>query len=117
MFLGPTVNDALANIGRVGTEELSNRYGHIGFEFKHEFEADFAALRLLTHAGFDPQAAVDNFADSMASLQEIQSEPEPWWSLFKLWSWMRHPTSEERVEAMRVELERWREVERRAEAD
>ena len=44
-LLGPTVNDALANVGRTSADELSDRYGQIGFQWKHEYEADLAGLR------------------------------------------------------------------------
>lgn len=44
-FLGPTVNDALANVGRTSADEMSERYGQIGFQWKHEYEADLAGLR------------------------------------------------------------------------
>ena len=44
-FLGPTVNDALANVGRTGISEISDKYGEIGFQWKHEYEADFAGIR------------------------------------------------------------------------
>ena len=44
-FLGPTVNDALASVGRTSAEEMSERYGQIGFQYKHEYEADLAGLR------------------------------------------------------------------------
>lgn len=45
VFLGPTVNDALANMGRTSSEELADKYGEIGFQWKHEYEADLAGLR------------------------------------------------------------------------
>ena len=45
VFLGPTVNDALANMGRTSSEELADMYGEIGFQWKHEYEADLAGLR------------------------------------------------------------------------
>jgi hypothetical protein len=32
-------------MGRVSTEELTKRYGHIGFDSMHEYEADLTALR------------------------------------------------------------------------
>lgn len=44
-FLGPTVNDALASVGRTSAVEMSERYGQIGFQYKHEYEADLAGLR------------------------------------------------------------------------
>ncbi|KAL7421261.1 hypothetical protein Q5752_004146 [Cryptotrichosporon argae] len=110
VMLGPTVNDALANIGKTSTEEISQRYGHIGFQFKHEYEADSAALRILAQAGLDPRQAVDYFAQSITCLDEIQAgerEKDEWWSLFKLWTWATHPSPDARVEAMRAELARW----------
>jgi hypothetical protein len=48
IFLGPAVNDALANMGRTSTEELANRYGEIGFQWKHEYEADLVGLRYVS---------------------------------------------------------------------
>lgn len=44
-LLGPTVNDALANVGKTSTDEISERYGQIGFQWKHEYEADLVGLR------------------------------------------------------------------------
>lgn len=32
-------------MGRTSTEELANRYGEIGFQWKHEYEADLVGLR------------------------------------------------------------------------
>ena len=32
-------------MGRTSTEELANRYGEIGFQYKHEYEADRVGLR------------------------------------------------------------------------
>lgn len=102
VFLGPTVNDALANMGRTSSEELADKYGEIGFQWKHEYEADLAGLRwvschkslfskrgafwatdifqlvssqrLLARAGYDPRAAVSHFQSSVASLHEIQPD-------------------------------------------
>jgi hypothetical protein len=45
IFLGPAVNDALANVGRTGSKELADRYGEIGFQWVHEYEADLVGLR------------------------------------------------------------------------
>lgn len=100
------MNDALANVGRTSAEEMSQRLGHVGFEYKHEYEADLSALRLLAHAGFDPRAAVDEYATSVTHLEEIEKATLPWWTLFKLWE-SSHPSPDERVTAMREELDRW----------
>lgn len=44
IFLGPTVNDALANVGRTTAEEMSKAQ-FVGFDKEHEYEADVLALR------------------------------------------------------------------------
>ncbi|OCF60992.1 hypothetical protein L486_00636 [Kwoniella mangroviensis CBS 10435] len=112
-FLGPTVNDALANVGRTSTEELADKYGEIGFQYIHEYEADLAGLRILALAGYDPHQALSYFSTSVADLHEIQpidkSKKDNSWtgSMFKLWTRATHPTPEKRLEAIRDELTRW----------
>lgn len=121
------MNDALASVGRTTTEEMSKSQ-FIGFDKEHEYEADLLALRYASHspphalridlqadfrllaiAGYDPKEAVDDFAGSIAQLDEMQSETErrrSWWSLFKLWN-NSHPSVSERVDKMREELKKW----------
>ncbi|WVF71350.1 hypothetical protein IAT40_006154 [Kwoniella sp. CBS 6097] len=116
VFLGPTVNDALANMGRTSTEELVDRYGEIGFQWIHEYEADIAGLRILALAGYNPHAALSHF-ESVTDLHEIQpiDKAESSWtgSLFKLWTRATHPSTEKRTQAIRDELARWeREAEK-----
>lgn len=110
-LLGPAVNDALANVGRTTSEELSERYGHMGFQWKHEYEADLAAFRLLATAGYDPREIIEPFARTVTGLHEIlpMSDKDQSWtgSFFKLWSRTTHPTPDQRVAALRKELERW----------
>ena len=53
---------------------------------------------------------MEQFAGSIANLEEIAKEPAPWWNVIKLWSWSSHPTAEERVDAMRDELVYWQEA-------
>lgn len=68
-----------------------------------------ADIRLLAIAGYDPKEAVEDFAGSIAQLDEMQSETErrrSWWSLFKLWN-NSHPSVSERVGKMRDELRKW----------
>ncbi|WVR06910.1 hypothetical protein IAU60_003946 [Kwoniella sp. DSM 27419] len=114
VFLGPTVNDALANMGRTSTAELADRYGEIGFQWVHEYEADLAGLRILSLAGFDPHAALSHFETSVADLREIHTvdSPDTSWtgSLFKLWTRATHPSPDKRTQAMREELDRWRKA-------
>ncbi|OCF32948.1 hypothetical protein I316_05286 [Kwoniella heveanensis BCC8398] len=110
VFLGPTVNDALANMGRTSTEELVDRYGEIGFQWVHEYEADLAGLRILALSGYNPHAALSHF-ESVTDLHEIQpiDKAESSWtgSLFKLWTRATHPSTEKRTQAIKDELERW----------
>ncbi|RSH87196.1 hypothetical protein EHS25_003105 [Saitozyma podzolica] len=103
IFLGPTVNDALANVGRTSTEELADRYGEVGFQWKHE---------ILALAGYDPRAALDHFSGSVTDLHEIQPMDKDKGSgltgrMFKLWTRATHPSPEKRTAAIKDELERW----------
>ena len=68
--------------------------------------------RLLALAGFDPRAAVSHFSESVADLHEIQPldrerEDTLTKRLFKLWTETTHPSAEQRVAAIKQELERW----------
>lgn len=67
--------------------------------------------RLLAHAGYDPQLAVDHFSGSLTRLEEIQIDKDKslGWSLFKPWTKSAHPTAQQRVDAMTSELDKWRE--------
>ncbi|BEI93283.1 uncharacterized protein CcaverHIS019_0509110 [Cutaneotrichosporon cavernicola] len=107
IFLGPAVNDALASLGRTTAEEMKEHFGHVGFERRHEYEADLVGMRVLAHAYFDPRKAVKNFAGSIASLEEIGNGEGSLLDMIKLWSWSSHPSTTERTEAMRTELSRW----------
>ncbi|KAK4689275.1 hypothetical protein P7C73_g816, partial [Tremellales sp. Uapishka_1] len=118
-FLGPAVNDALANMGKTSTDELVDRYGEVGFQWKHEYEADLAGIRapirILALAGYDPYKALSHFSNSVADLHEIQpldkhEEHESWTGrFFKLWTEATHPSPEMRTQKVKEELERWEE--------
>ncbi|OXH37082.1 hypothetical protein J008_02301 [Cryptococcus neoformans] len=114
VFLGPTVNDALANMGRTSSEELADKYGEIGFQWKHEYEADLAGLRILARAGYDPRATIGHFQSSVAGLHEIQPDDKAdnntlTGAAFKLWTKATHPSAEQRTDAIRKEIDRWQE--------
>ncbi|ORY32850.1 hypothetical protein BCR39DRAFT_564129 [Naematelia encephala] len=114
LFLGPWVNDALANVGRTSTEQLAGRYGHIGFEWKHEYEADLAGIRMLALAGYDPRDALAHFSRTVTELHEIQPDHEKEKGLtgrvFKLWTEATHPSPERRTQVIQEELDRWEQV-------
>ncbi|KAK8864539.1 hypothetical protein IAR55_001789 [Kwoniella newhampshirensis] len=109
--LGLTMDLVRAFIWPFTTEELIGRFGEIGFQWKHEYEADLAGLRLLAVAGFNPRAAVDHFSSSVADLREIQpvekEETGLTGTFFKLWTKATHPSPEKRTDAIREELNRW----------
>jgi predicted Zn-dependent protease len=66
--------------------------------------------RLLALAGFDPRAAVAHFSESVADLHEIQpldKDDTLTRRLFKLWTETTHPSAEQRVAAIKQELDRW----------
>ena len=103
---------------------MADRYGEIGFQWKHEHEADVVGLRYvmfsqgqrLTHpdrsnsilalAGFDPHAALEQFSHSIADLHEIRPKDREQGDL-KTWTKGTHPSPELRMAVMRGELERW----------
>lgn len=62
---------------------------------------------MLSHAYFDPRRAVENFAGSVASLEEIGRDKGSLLDMIKLWSWSGHPSPSERADTMREELDRW----------
>lgn len=73
-----------------------------------------ADRRLLAHAGYDPREAMTQFATSLTELEELddtKKKENPWWNMFKLFSWGSHPAADDRVEAMATELNRWKRVE------
>ncbi|RXK39294.1 hypothetical protein M231_03373 [Tremella mesenterica] len=122
LMLGPTINDALANVGKTSANEMIDRYGQVGFQFAHELEADRAALRILALSGFDPMAAKAKFATSLADLHEIRpmdGDTSDSWTgrVFKLWSWATHPSAERRTAAIDAELDRWLEERSRSEVE
>ncbi|KAI0001423.1 hypothetical protein BJV74DRAFT_876706 [Russula compacta] len=103
MLLGPFVNDAVADLGKAGSGELS-KLGEYCTSMKQEVEADVVSARLLAHAGFDPRKAVQFWENRDASA--------PAFTLKIVGS--GHPVNEVRVEKLREELDRWRTERERA---
>lgn len=101
-------------MGRTSVEEISTRLSQagIGFQWKHEYEADLVSMRLLALAGFDPSLALDQFVKTVSGLHQVQKgeveEEESWTGqVRKFWTRATHPSAEQRREAMVKELERW----------
>jgi Zn-dependent protease with chaperone function len=124
MLFGPFVNDAVAQLGKVGSGEL-NKLGDYCTSMSQEFEADVVSARLLAHAGFDARNAVAFWENRQttpgsiecSSLTETVS-PSPSWSLngqnvlARQIMGASHPVNEVRVDKLKGELVRW-ELEKR----
>ncbi|KAI9461624.1 hypothetical protein BJY52DRAFT_188621 [Lactarius psammicola] len=117
MLLGPFVNDAVADLGKVGSWELS-KLGDYCTSMKQEIEADVVSARLLAHAGFDPRSAVrfwedradvrqgsECVASAAFDLEHHEEEARSTFALRIMGS--GHPVNQVRVEKLREELDRW----------
>ncbi|KAJ7274375.1 hypothetical protein B0H12DRAFT_1088370 [Mycena haematopus] len=116
MMFGPFVNDAVAQLGKVGSGELE-KVGEYCTSVKQEIEADVVSARLLAHAGYDARKAVafwENRSISECSSVEPRAKEFPSSSFVHNITGSKHPVSEVRVNSLKGELLRW-ETERRAE--
>ncbi|KAF7336642.1 hypothetical protein MVEN_02098700 [Mycena venus] len=117
MLFGPFVNDAVAQLGKVGSGELE-KVGEYCTSVKQEIEADVVSARLLAHAGYDARKAVtfwENRSSAKAECASAERKPEiPSSSFVHNITGSKHPVSEVRVNSLKGELLRW-ETERRAE--
>ncbi|KZS94198.1 hypothetical protein SISNIDRAFT_485120 [Sistotremastrum niveocremeum HHB9708] len=111
MFFGPFVNDALAQMSKVGSGEISKR-GEICSGRKMEIEADVVSARLLAYAGFDPREAIkfwerriDQNTECSAD-SNLETPPQGSWAMGQ----GVHPLNQERVLRLRQELTRWEKV-------
>jgi len=100
--------EKLDSSGSTSMKQISLAYG----ELQIQSRGYGLTLRLLALAGFDPRAAVAHFSESVADLHEIQpldKEKDDTLTrrLFKLWTETTHPSAEQRVAAIKQELDRW----------
>ncbi|PBL03496.1 hypothetical protein ARMGADRAFT_912638 [Armillaria gallica] len=118
MLFGPFVNDALAQLGRVGSGELV-KVGDYCTSVAQEIEADVVSARLLAHAGYDVREAVSFWEERATSATEcahaesIDGATNKADSLARRIMGSGHPMNEVRVDRLKSELVRW-ETERRA---
>ncbi|KAF7969904.1 hypothetical protein HWV62_25571 [Athelia sp. TMB] len=112
MVFGPFVNDAVAQLGTLGSSEVA-RLGEYCTSAHQETEADVVSARLLAHAGFDARAAV-RFWEARAAVPFAEcanvQQAESAGARRLLGS--THPLHDTRIEALKDELVRW-ELERR----
>ncbi|KAJ7035082.1 hypothetical protein C8F04DRAFT_1100034 [Mycena alexandri] len=122
MMFGPFVNDAVAQLGKIGSGELE-KVGEYCTSVKQEIEADVVSARLLAHAGYDARKAITFWENrssnaaaecsSAAAAVERKTEGAGAGSFVHNITGSRHPVSDVRVNSLKEELLRW-ETERRA---
>ncbi|KAG1770937.1 peptidase family M48-domain-containing protein [Suillus occidentalis] len=118
MLFGPFVNDAVAQLGKVGSGELS-KIGEYCTSVNQEIEADVVSARILAHAGFDARQAVAFWEHKQNAPQSAEcsltGRPETnnsSWALARQIMGSSHPVNEVRIEKLKSELVRW-ELEKR----
>ncbi|KAF8071898.1 hypothetical protein FPV67DRAFT_904367 [Lyophyllum atratum] len=117
MLFGPFVNDAVAQLGKVGSGELI-KVAECCTNMRQEIEADVVSARLLAHAGFDARDAVkfwevrsENMECSRTDMEPPRSNPHLARQI--MGPGTSHPVNEMRIEGLKRELARW-EAERRS---
>ncbi|KAF8149908.1 hypothetical protein B0H34DRAFT_667077 [Crassisporium funariophilum] len=118
MFFGPFVNDAVAQIGKVGSGELT-KLSEYCTSAKQEIEADVVSARLLAHAGFDARDAVEFWETRSGAQGDCAMHGQPLTSHGQVKIARRimgdsHPVSELRVICLKEELSRWESERRKA---
>ncbi|KAG1779052.1 hypothetical protein EV702DRAFT_1044012 [Suillus placidus] len=118
MLFGPFVNDAVAQLGKVGSWELT-KIGEYCTSVNQEIEADVVSARILAHAGFDARQAVAfwEHKQNMPQAAECSLTGRPEtnnssWALARQITGSSHPVNEVRIEKLKSELVRW-ELEKR----
>ncbi|KAJ7773284.1 hypothetical protein B0H16DRAFT_1511744 [Mycena metata] len=121
MFLGPFVNDAVGQLGILGSSQV-DKVSEYFTTVNQEVEADLVSARLLAHAGYDARNAVKFWERragagaaiecSSANERKAKEGPSTFFALKLMGS--KHPVHEVRVIRLKEELLRW-EMERRAE--
>jgi Zn-dependent protease with chaperone function len=113
MLFGPFVNDAVAQLGMVGSGELI-KIGEYCTNMKQEIEADIVSARLLAHAGFDARQAV-KFWENRQVMEEppkrastaSDAYPAGAKKLANRIMGSSHPVITVRIEKLKEELARW----------
>ncbi|KAK2460339.1 hypothetical protein APHAL10511_007728 [Amanita phalloides] len=105
MMFGPFVNDAVAQLGKVGSGELIKIGEHCN-GWKQEIEADVVSARLLAHAGFDARKAIKFWEERVpVGCSSPRKDGDGYMSKGMMGE--SHPLNETRVERFKEELQRW----------
>ena len=122
MLFGPFVNDAVANMGKVGSIEVT-KFSVLCTTRVQELEADVVSTRLLAYAGFDPHSTVKfwesrtptvygdisqcaTWREDSNEARNAESDRLSYSSAFSLFG-STHPLNDTRVGALTKELLRW----------
>ncbi|KAG6809797.1 hypothetical protein H0H92_014700 [Tricholoma furcatifolium] len=109
MMFGPFVNDAVAQLGKVGSGELI-KVGEFCTSVRQEIEADVVSARLLAHAGFDARDPV-KFWEVRSSEEyktcSMDTEARQSFPAVRRIMGSGHPVNELRIDALQHELSRW----------
>lgn len=122
MLFGPFVNDAVANMGKIGSGEVT-KLSVLCTTRVQELEADVVSTRLLAYAGFDPRSTTTFWESRTPTIYGDISECAAWkedsnearnaedgklsyTSAFSLFG-STHPMNDTRVGALTKELLRW----------
>ena len=122
MLFGPFVNDAVANMGKVGSVEVA-KFSVLCTTRVQELEADVVSTRLLAYAGFDPHSTIKFWESRTPTVYGDISQCATWRedsnearntegdglsysSAFSLFG-STHPLNDTRVGALTKELLRW----------
>lgn len=118
MLFGPFVNDAVAQLGKVGSGELT-KLGEYCTSVSQEIEADIVSARLLAYARFDARQAVAFWESRQNSAKpgdcssvSSSESPDANRPLARRIMGASHPVNSVRVEKLKKELVRW-ELEKR----
>ena len=122
MLFGPFVNDAVANMGKIGSGEVT-KLSVLCTTRVQELEADVVSTRILAYSGFDPHSTIGFWESRTPTLYGDLSECATWKedsnsarnaegdklsnsSAFSLFG-STHPLNDTRVGALTKELLRW----------
>jgi len=129
MLFGPFVNDAVANMGKIGSGEVT-KLSVLCTNRVQELEADVVSTRILAYAGFDPHSTIGFWESRTPTVYGDVSECATWRedsndarnaeggnlshkSALSLFG-STHPLNDTRVGALTKELLRWSAVKEEA---
>jgi len=122
MLFGPFVNDAVANMGKIGSGEVT-KLSVLCTTRVQELEADVVSTRILAYSGFDPHSTIGfwesrtptvygdisecaTWKEDSGNAHNVEGDKLSYSSTFSLFG-STHPLNDTRVGALTKELLRW----------